>query len=594
MCTFVKMAKRTSAVWEFFQEPELVNGSEDGKKVKKVRCKLCDVRLADGGGTTNLLNHLSSKHPVEHERINAGNNKPTSSKQMLLTGLKRCSPQRSAEITNKIVEFIALDLKPLRTVDGIGFRRFLEFIEPGYKIPSRTHVRTMCQKRFEELKDVVAASLTDQFVSLTTDIWTSRATQAYLTITSHFITKDWKMQSSVLQTREMPERHTGVNISERLLEATREWKLSADHIVSVVHDNAANVVLALELVEELHSSRCFAHTFQLAVNSGLDLRSIDKLTSICRKIVGHFKHSVVASEALKEKQRSLQIPEHHLLQDVRTRWNSTYFMYDRLDEQRWAIFAVIHDKLTPASQQHLDLTPDQWELLHQMVNVLKPLQMTTTVMCTDRDVSASLVYPLLNGLLNHHLSASSNDLQPVQKFKETVANELKKRFKFDPTNVMVLACAVDPRYHHLNSFKVEERLLVQQQLKDVMRDKYSCSESLEEPPAKKRNMTAMSFLLGEDHSTQSTGWMAEYENFLKEPQTHHDDDALEWWSRNEKRFPVIAKLAQYYLSVPATSVPSERIFSTAGLILNEKRSCLHPETADVLIFLNKNLPVQRP
>ena len=88
--------------------------------------------------------------------------------------------------------------------------------------------------------------------------------------------------------------------------------------------------------------------------------------------------------------------------------------------------------------------------------------------------------------------------------------------------------------------------------------------------------------------------MAEYENFLKKLQTHHDDDALEWWSRNEKRFPVIAKLAQYYLSVPATSVPSERIFSTAGLILNEKRSCLHPETADMLIFLNKNLPVQRP
>ena len=274
---------------------------------------------------------------------------------------------------------------------------------------------------------------------------------------------------------------------------------------SVVHDNAANVVLALELVEELRSSRCFAHTFQLAVNSGLDLRSIDKLTSICRKIVGHFKHRVVASEALKEKQRSLQIPEHHLLQDVRTRWNSTYFMYDRLDEQRWAIFAVIHDKVTPAFQQHLDLTPDQWELLHQMVNVLKPLQMTTIVMCTDRDVSASLVYPLLNGLLNHHLSASSNDLQPVQKFKETVAKELRKRFKFDPTNVMVLACAVDLRYHHLNSFKVEERLLVQQQLNDVMRDKYSCSESLEEPPAKKRNMTAMSFLLGEDNSTQSTG-----------------------------------------------------------------------------------------
>ena len=58
--------KRTSRVWEFFQEPVVVLVGE--KDVKRVPCKLCDQQLADGGGTKNLLSHLQAKHPEEYKR----------------------------------------------------------------------------------------------------------------------------------------------------------------------------------------------------------------------------------------------------------------------------------------------------------------------------------------------------------------------------------------------------------------------------------------------------------------------------------------------------------------------------------------------
>ena len=129
------------------------------------------------------------------------------------------------------------------------------------------------------------------------------------------------MESKVLLTREMPERHTGVHILERLMKASVEWKIS-EKVVAVVRDNAANMVLASQLLEDWDDLPCFGHTLQLAVKAGLDLAIISRLTAVCRKIVGHFKHSVVAMGALQEKQQSMNIAQHALVQDVATRWNS--------------------------------------------------------------------------------------------------------------------------------------------------------------------------------------------------------------------------------------------------------------------------------
>ena len=78
-------------------------------------------------------------------------------------------------------------------------------------------------------------------------------------MTAHSLTDLWKMENKVLQTHEMPERHTGLHISERLLRASEEWKIS-DKVVAVVRDNAANMVLACQLMEDWGDLPCFAHT----------------------------------------------------------------------------------------------------------------------------------------------------------------------------------------------------------------------------------------------------------------------------------------------------------------------------------------------
>ena len=51
----------------------------------------------------------------------------------------------------------------------------------------------------------------------------------------------------------------------------------------------------------------------------------------------------------------------------------------------------------------------------------------------------------------------------------------------------------------------------------------------------------------------------------------------------------MAKLAKKYLSIPATSVRSERVFSSGGYIVNNFRSRLLPEHVNLLVFLANNL-----
>lgn len=66
-----------------------------------------------------------------------------------------------------------------------------------------------------------------------------------------------------------------------------------------------------------------------------------------------------------------------------------------------------------------------------------------------------------------------------------------------------------------------------------------------------------------------------------------DSNLLAWWKAHESLYPNLAMLVKHYLAVSATSVPSERVFSTAGDIVTASRSALTTDNVDKLIFLEK-------
>ncbi|XP_051553344.1 E3 SUMO-protein ligase ZBED1-like [Myxocyprinus asiaticus] len=100
--------------------------------------------------------------------------------------------------------------------------------------------------------------------------------------------------------------------------------------------------------------------------------------------------------------------------------------------------------------------------------------------------------------------------------------------------------------------------------------------------------TAMVLLLGDQYfSNASSSAETEVKNFLSNKPTPLDVNPTNWWKANAEGFPRLAKLARQYLCISGTSVPSERVFSAAGLTVNRLRARLTPERVDMLIFLNK-------
>ena len=168
--------KRSSPIWEYF---ELTDVLKDGEMIKTASCTLCDdVQLAYTGGTTNLFNYLRFKHIDEYKTVTGEDSSSSHKRQTNIVSFNRC--YYAAKVTNRIVQFIIRDMRPVSTVDGSGFQNLLGLLEPNYSIPSRTHISSVIRRMYLNVKEQLYKELESQYLALTTDLWTSNATEAYV------------------------------------------------------------------------------------------------------------------------------------------------------------------------------------------------------------------------------------------------------------------------------------------------------------------------------------------------------------------------------------------------------------------------------
>jgi len=522
------------------------------------------------------------------------------------------SEKRKKDITDKIADFVALDMRPVNIVGGEGFKRMVEFLEPGYTVPKRDTVMHVITNKYNTTKQVLLEKLEScTAVSFTTDIWTSNQMDGYMTVTAHFISKDWQLHAFVLETKVLEVSHTAANIAERLGEVMEEFEIPAEKRVAVVHDNAANMVLCAQQLSQnpswgnVQGVRCAGHTLQLCINAAVKIDPICRVIAAARRLVGHFKKSAKATAALTAKQHQQKVAEHKLIQDVSTRWNSTYSMLERLLEQRWPVMAVLSEPgTTHRSDRDLDLTTAQWRTAEDIVSVLRPMITLTELLSQEVNASLSATLPMLVNMKRRHLLIRDDDSATVKAMKKKITEEIDKRWELTGSlenSLYIQAAVLDPRFKSLSFLDAEKRDDAYSTVSDLaeslspaeeataQREDSSGAEESEPAPKKQREkQQEISMLMASDEEQQTEAEANEIKTYL-EDRTKVDKGPLTWWKINEERYPKLARAAKRVHSIPSTSTPSERIFSKAGFIVSKTRSSLLPDNVDKLVFLSHNM-----
>ncbi|XP_060071429.1 E3 SUMO-protein ligase ZBED1-like [Ylistrum balloti] len=627
--------KQSSPVWLYFEKLR--------KNETFAKCKLCPGGkkvAARYGNTSNLTRHIETSHKTEAVQLKKAleekaslkrklkdeavpsESPGTSSKQTKMVPFlqdKKWGSQdkRQRDCNKKLTEMICIDLQPVSIVNDQGFREFIHCLQPAYNIPNRKVIRdSLSPKAYMEQSSVIKSKLKDCVsLGITLDHWTSVAQDAYMAVTAHFLSDNFTISDYCLNVAHMPESHTAVNISEALLSCLDVWIPDYNERtlkIYVVTDNASNVQAAMR---QLPSSKfvplnCFAHTLQLAVNDAVKkFFGLEKVIAKAKVITKHFHASAKDTHSLAEKQKSLGVPVHRLKSECPTRWNSLYYLLERLVEQRESVTAVLatNDKIN-------DLKKSEWKIAASYVSALKPFEDATNMMSASRYATSSMIIPVL-----HVLNEQMKDVEMNDFGKQIHANINARWPEYEMKLEFAIPTYLDPRFKNYGFNDDTARDRTAKEIVQLMLDNAKNPQVIETPSACESDIKKQSASATESSETATTSKKTVWEIFKKmvdkkkQTASEHSTDNLrekmehelqlfcseellepekspfDWWKTNKTRYSNLAKLAQVFLSIPATSVPSERMFSKSGLIISNRRSCLEPFFAEQLTFLGHNL-----
>ncbi|XP_029902190.1 zinc finger BED domain-containing protein 4 [Myripristis murdjan] len=620
--TLSVFSKKTSKLWNHF--------SISPADPTKVVCLHCSRTISRGKKTTNLGTSCLFRHMQRfHGHVLESNNTisgdvPSAEihvKQELMdTSVYEENGERFDEhhpvakkITKLIAEMLALDLQPSAMVENAGLNRLLEYLQPQYSLPSSSYfTSTAIPDMYERVKEVMLTHLKEAesgVVHFTTSIWVSSQTREYLTLTAHWATYESSVRpqgqdfhcSALLSVSQIDCDHDMLNIQKQLEYLWDSWITSSGLKKGfIVTDNSA-IRHALEDRDHV-TVQCFGHTIDLIVSEAIkSQRMVQNLLSIARKICERVHRSAKAKEKLAELQRVHQLPENQLVQDIPSKWMTSFFMLERLVEQKKAI-----DEMSIECNFREMISCDQWEVMMSVCNALKPFEVACREM-SNRTATLGQVIPLIH-ILNRKIDLLFDETVGIDNMLKSLKEAMVSRMSstlHDPRYTW--ATMLDPRYK-TSLFTEEEAERCKQ---DLIRElDLSFPTSAAAKPPLPNGCSEASVSSNSSHSNKDNLWslMADIRHkikqeekpksseltvleYLEEDILDQSCDPLDYWNLKKFLWPELAKVAARYMGCPPSIVPAETLFSTASMncALNQPRPLL--ENMEGLLFLKVNLPL---
>ncbi|XP_026462110.1 zinc finger BED domain-containing protein 4-like [Ctenocephalides felis] len=435
---------------------------------------------------------------------------------------------------------------PFSLVEERSFKKLLRWI-PGYVPPSRKTVSgSMLEEKYHNVVEGVKQKILEaETLCITLDIWTSRATESYVAVTG---------THTSFGCCQFEGTHTSENIAKEIQRLLTEWNLQ-QKVNFAISDNAYNMKKAIKNILGLKHHGCYAHTINLIVNDGLKL--IKSEIDVVKKIVSYFRRSVTASEKLQKNQLQIYGQTKKLLQDIDTRWNSTFYMVQRFVELEDAIkmtMSVLETNLAP-------VTPEMWKILKQLCLILKPFENITNSISGESYLTGSLVI-VLTRCLNESCSKillRKDLLSIIRKITEVLKSSINDRFSnVERSETFGISTLMDPRFKLQGFSNIENANFIKGHLQQIVVNIIEETliaefEVLPEPSIEDTDEYNPWFILSSlvgTSSRQSTPMGTA----IKEIDMYLADDVLpmksadgtfncpmEWWNKHKHAYPNLAK-----------------------------------------------------
>ena len=403
--------------------------------------------------------------------------------------------------------------------------------------------------------------------------------------------------SYCLQAHYTPEDHTGMNLQDALYQTLINWGLDASKLVAMTTDSGSNIVLACELLHWRRLS-CFGHNLDLAIQKGLTDGRVERVLRVCRQIVSSFSYSWKRRRELIEEQEKRNLPKHKLKADVKTRWGSVFDMINRLMEQQEPIRVILANDRRMA---HLVPSWQDMDVLDSVVAVLSPLRDFTDLLAGEKKVTVSAILPHLRHIKDIVLANKPGESSLTKEIKARIKSDIECCYNEETTLFLRVCTFLDPCV----KLTQESNTCIVEAIKETVKDDMNqagirptpTQEAGTDEPPNKTYKTAWGKIFGDQLAQANASLEAlpqrvekELEQYIHYPLQDIESSPLQWWQLQQHQFPLLAKLARKYLCVCATSVPSERLFSIGGKIV-DGRSRLKPDKVNELIFLAENLTI---
>ncbi|KAK9132321.1 hypothetical protein Scep_011849 [Stephania cephalantha] len=631
----VKSSRLKSAVWNDFERVKKGD-------VMVAICKHCKKKLSASAtsGTSHLKNHLircrkrCGRELTQQVLVVRGNQKDSTfnfgsyqfgqdlspmelkfDHEQSRLDLKFDSERSRLDLSRMII----LHEYPLSIVEDDGFKRFVENLQPSFKLMSSNIVKSDCLQIYGNEKQKVYQIL-DKIpsrISLKADMWGSSQENKYLCLTAHYLDATWVPQKKILSFV-MVDPNQEFSVAEVIVQLLMDWdidrKLSSitfddnftNDVVFRIRDRLTQNRLLLNSGQLFHV-RCAVNILKLIVQEILE--AIHEETHKIREIIKYIKSSEGILQKFNEiAQQVIGGTERCLYLDCPSQWNSTYFMLES------AIMCKdVFRHLQEFNSSYAPILSDvEWERVGVVCSYLKLFVEVNTVFSGAKYPTANLYFPDFCDI-NLQLVGwcNSSDL-----FASSLA--LKMRSKFDTYwsicgLVLAIAAILDPRYK-MKLVEYYYRQIYGSNAQDYIKDVASGMKDLHNEyavcatltsfdhglPCEVQNSNGLNVALPIDsdsrdrlrgfdkflnETTDNQQIKSELDKYLDEPvfPRNVDFNILSWWKVNAPKYPILSMMARDVLGIPICTFTSESAFSTGGRVLDQNRTALEPDILQALI-----------